>query len=249
MIAEPHICIKGKKAGIIEWFTGDYEAQKKADGFIYDKYQGPLQNVWQSFADFEREKLSELHQKLEDACYIESGADFYVFSVCDCSPKYEKDKDGEIYDSWDLIRYNSFTEDSESSRLLKRMEFLKAVCAKENIEWLPKYKCPSHGYPRNGCEKCIKECKQNQDDCPLGIYCPCGCHNRKPEKYSDSENEIRMTFNEAMGLIEKRLERYYTKKEIDKRFEILFEMIKKIPGAKKAIKDHLEFRKIFPFLF
>lgn len=116
MIAEPYICIKGKQLGTIEWFATVPEQ-------LYD-----YSCVWQPYADFEREKLRELN-----------------LGTLHTLPPGEKSGYGLGYDlhclrSRHMTGYgsNEYLKDSESSRLLKRAEFLKAVCEKEGVAWLPK---------------------------------------------------------------------------------------------------------------
>lgn len=51
MIAEPYICIKGQRAGEIEWYPDNQE-------FLSTFYEN--EGRWQRYDDFEREKLREL---------------------------------------------------------------------------------------------------------------------------------------------------------------------------------------------
>jgi len=112
MIAEPYICIKGGRAGDIQWTFNEHGI-------------GP--DEWQPYAAFEREKLKEL-----DGVVIHS----------DWAGKLTfLSRGGTFYDSGELIGYSEYLNDSESNRLLKRAEFLKAVCEKEGVEWLPEATC------------------------------------------------------------------------------------------------------------
>src|SRR5947207_3174168 len=107
MIAEPYIHLK---TGVIGWAECD---EKQAD--------------WQFYADFEREKLAALcnGQALRlDGCWG------YRLNVPKIGKVIYPGQDHETrYDSRELIGYAylEWLEDTESSRLLKRAEFLKAV--------------------------------------------------------------------------------------------------------------------------
>lgn len=115
MIAEPYIYSHGPKAGTIEW---------SSNGFCLT---GP-RDQWQSYTDFEREKLKELGM-----LFIMTGCGITSWSLFGYA-------DGKGFDCKHAdIRYtrHQYDADSESGRLLKRAEFLKAVCEKEGVEWLP----------------------------------------------------------------------------------------------------------------
>lgn len=129
MIAEPYICLKGPTAGEIWWWNSDKEC-------VYDNcidYQ--RKGYWQPYADFEREKLKELGTGL---IVIDSSGPYWM-CVNTAANKYR---------SCDLINYytSEFLRDSESSRLLKRMEFLREVCKREGVTWLPEV-CDTCGTP------------------------------------------------------------------------------------------------------
>ncbi len=87
---------------------------------------------WTPYADFEREKLKELLGTFSlsrpdgFSLYIKREGRKQFFYMCD-------EETGYGYAFW--------RDDSESNRLLKRAEFLKAVCGKEGVEWLP---TPAH---------------------------------------------------------------------------------------------------------
>ena len=146
MIAEPYICIKGPKAGEIEWFD--------KDNIGYDPTDRVLSEEWQRYAGFEREKLRELGYR---HIVVKHGGYW-------CEDRYT---DGMSIrhspSSQDLIHYGlvDFFSDTESNRLLKRAEFLQEVCEKGGVEWLPKNKCPCrcHKTSDKGCRGC-------SDDCP-----------------------------------------------------------------------------------
>lgn len=80
-----------------------------------------------AYADFEREKLRGLG--LKDQGQVCFGTRFDGYTLLG-------------YTSLHLIAYSSddYVKDSESNRLLKRAEFLKAVCEKEGVAWLPQQK-------------------------------------------------------------------------------------------------------------
>lgn len=150
VIAEPYICIHGKHKGEIQWFVDNY--------YVHSIYNGEDMSNWKPYADFEREKLRELGSVRSAYC------NFYGISVScqdcyfvllerlDCEDKRCKfpwqtlhgDRQGEKshchhYSSACLIDYHpsDYDSDSESNRLLNRAKFLKAVCEKEGIEWIP----------------------------------------------------------------------------------------------------------------
>lgn len=132
MIAEPYICIKGKQAGTIEWLQEDETGRPyeigEASEMVWPK------GVWERYADFEREKLKALDSMPRNACSQSDFGELLTIGVDDRGFFVLGNGSG------DLIGYTEeqHTKDSESSRLLKRAEFLKAVCQKESIEWLPK---------------------------------------------------------------------------------------------------------------
>ena len=202
MIAEPYICTACPKAGRINWFYPAYATTEK----VQDK-------GWQPYADFEREKLRELGH----GCIAVDGQGSTRVSA------FFLGKLG----SMPLVQYSSFDylNDSESSRLLKRAEFLKAVCEKEGVEWLPQeprwsdvkvkdnrltanlynpprylYEC-KHGTPHTYlCEKCVAE--------------------KKGEEESDRD--------------------YYTKKEIDERVEAVLEFLNDNMAFSKNRRTRIE---------
>lgn len=113
MRCEPYIAIKGPRVGEIEWFEGKTPTGASVKLYMDDG------EIWQPYADFERGKLKELGGVIAvyDHGYATRG-----------------------YHSEDLIRYSGkdYDRDSESGRLLARARFLKAVCEREQVEWLPK---------------------------------------------------------------------------------------------------------------
>jgi hypothetical protein len=133
MIAEPYINTAGPCAGYINWYKPGEPT------YIYSM----------PYADFEREKLKQLAEKKfprypsESYWGIPLGGDGYRLSE---------------NHSINVIGYSAtmWERDTESNRLLKRAEFLKAVCEKEGVEWLPKEKCDCKESKKsiNGCGIC-----------------------------------------------------------------------------------------------
>ncbi len=117
MIAEPFIQTRSLKPDeiIIEWFDANRRMENP--------------NLWQPYADFEREKLKEL-----------GAPKMHLFTWPNHPYAVWGDKKAKVnYFSDDVIGYSEpdYEQDSESGRLLKRAEFLKAVCEKEGVTWLP----------------------------------------------------------------------------------------------------------------
>lgn len=165
MIAEPYICIKGTKAGTIEWFDD-------SDGFICDATE-----PWERYADFERERLKKLNA---DCVLVMNGYSYSGFYV------YCKAHGERCYYSNKVTGYSidAYLADSESNRLIKRAEFLKAVCEKEGIKWLPTQKkgccpCPLEGYelPADFL-RCLCPCHETVEVKHESLYgedIPCNC--------------------------------------------------------------------------
>lgn len=163
MIAEPYICTSPSRAGEIQYFSKIDPRFVDSDGEYH--HQGVS---WRVYADFEREKLRELGSVKSAYCNFYGisvscqDCYFVLFRRLDCEDKRCKfpwytlhgDRLGERshchhYSSACLIDYHpaDYDHDSESNRLLKRAEFLKAVCEKEGVEWIPscthrKIRCP-----------------------------------------------------------------------------------------------------------
>lgn len=160
MIAEPYICTEGPNAGMINW----YDAEDESANALAGCHQHPNAmdgRSWQPYADFEREKL--LAMQLGSIRTLQYLNDNKVESAYMIGMR-------RVYESSTLIGYfwDEYMEDSESARLLKRAEFLKAVCEKEVVEWLPKPDAEECEHPKNkqitnlwnghvGCMKCHKE--------------------------------------------------------------------------------------------
>lgn len=130
MIAEPYIHLK---TGVFGWAEC-----------------GDKQDEWRPYADFEREKLEVLDAEMGHVGL--SGSNGYFIRVTLKA----------TYFSDDLIGYCGcdFKRDPESNRLLKRAEFLKAVCEKEGVEWLLTEKPITRHQNVNGiCPACKAPCR------------------------------------------------------------------------------------------
>jgi hypothetical protein len=128
MIAEPYICTKGPTAGEIWWWNSD--GQCVYEGCIDKK----VEECWVPYAAFEREKLRGL-ESVDGIDVGAAGYRIYLLGV-DRGPVFSEDVTAYTQERFDA--------DSESDRLLKRAEFLKAVCEKEGVEWLPQDRVVAH---------------------------------------------------------------------------------------------------------
>jgi len=132
MISEPYICIKGERAGEIEWFA-THELINGASHPLATWWENTnTGESWQSYADFEREKLKEL-----GGGQIIKQDGMYGYSIAKPFRGFPKIPEEHYWHSFEIIGYREMSSDSESSRLLKRAEFLKAVCEVEEVPWLP----------------------------------------------------------------------------------------------------------------
>lgn len=214
MIAEPYICIRGPIAGQIHWVKPGTE------------FTDP-QEEWKPYADFERKKLRELGRKDKTS---------YLYSAGEpCNELYGwhwTNGYGDSHCSTELTGYTAenYWNDTESSRLLKRAEFLKAICEKEGVEWLP----ASCGC-RNAAEMCM--------NCP-----PSRCNG---SVQVGPENPAAVAFDrmirehanklglppEKLGVPEGDFERnYYTKAEID---DMLKSYVRIAPSARGSWEGEL----------
>lgn len=195
MICEPFICYQGPQAGEIEWM------RKICADLAPIPVGDAAGNRWKPYADFEREKLKEL----EAECIFVAEHRLSGYITLD-------------YTSYQRIGYSTkdYARDSESSRLLKRAEFLKAVCEKEGVEWLPKpqeeecHVCKGTGMYRHfdantlrrdvgksPCLNCAEKTQDDEQEChcgkdghPLGsINCP--VHGR--DTYTKAEIDERLS--------------------------------------------------------
>jgi hypothetical protein len=162
MICEPYICTKGPRAGEIEWMDVRWTEEQDAGG----KISGI---TWIPYADFEREKVRIL--SIGSIRTLE-------YSVEGCRTRYAYVIDngsGHRHESFDLIGYgwDDYMEGSESSRLLKRAEFLKAVCEKEGIEWLSCQSCTTNYYGL--CDRCMTAALHGLYESFQRAMCKCEC--------------------------------------------------------------------------
>jgi len=189
MIAEPYICIKGERAGQIEWFgylhgcmkaqgiewmKVNVDARRLCDecGLSWATYHRILHTTdncdWVFYTDFEREKLKKVCAHLIISWEDPVG---YVLEAWLNVTSYIKRRtaaDGIDYHThsskytihWD---YMDYMRANESTRVLKRSEFLKAVCEEQGVEWLP-----------SSC------------DAPKGSVClTCAAHRAEEERVDD----------------------------------------------------------------
>ncbi len=238
MIAEPYICIKGPQAGTITW----------------DHIEGECPETMQPYADFEREKMKAIAEGSQVW-----GPDFEAYQ--DTGYKIFC-KSGRDYNSHKLIRYGSceYADSSESSRLLKRCEFLKAVFEKEGVEWLPKQECSKCGFINCVCEMvkpketdvvkvlvqkcdCDPELRQVCDVCqglkPERATCEHGVEKTRPTKCSQCFGK---GLEELTGLIAEETPEpdYYTRAESAALEELVYALKEKV----QALQDRdVEFHK------
>lgn len=243
MIAEPYICIKGPPIGeIISLDSADIAPEQRSHHLYLVHISRGMKDLaenldgseqWQPYADFEREKLKELR-----------GGMIFLDAVAGYSINTRR----KGFLSKHLVSYSThdFAEDSESSRLLKRAEFLKAVCEKEGVEWLAnvEHVC-AHDWERTNrqrntgmgmmrvwvCKKCSDyylceegqtpgpDCHCGKDGHPLGsINCPVHGRNRlHPEQV-----EWQGMTHAPMYKPERDV---YSKAEIDERMDSLLSQI------------------------
>jgi len=202
MLVEPYIAIRGHLAGNIEY----------RDAALFQKKDGTwvCDGDWIPYADFEREKLRELGSVNE---YIKAHEWGYSLGI-------NLDDGVRILDSEVLIHYSHdcYEADSESSRLLNRAEFLKAVCEKEGVEWLP----ATGGYvaPKSldGYRVGIDWGKDNGPKATDVVEELCDC---------DCDCDV------------------YSKAEIDKRLEMIARIMRKMHISKESNALTDEFRSRF----
>ena len=171
MNAEPYICKKGRHQGSIEWFSGD-------EPVICDFYDRG--DCWRCYADFEREKLEKLSNTNPE----------WDIGICiDSVPEnrgYVLPLIHRSYNSKELIGFDG--EDlfyaCESSRLLKRAEFLKAVCEKEGVEWLPKTKLTGEETARGFAQAVARGMREELE------ARSCSCADSTPERETYTQAEV-----------------------------------------------------------
>lgn len=172
MIAEPYICVEnGPCLGNIYWF---FLTKEGLISYNPDVPEATIerQGAWKPYADFEREKLRQIAINRTFISYPDIDHGYHLLG----------------YYADDLIGYTEkdFYYDSESSRLLKRAEFLKAVCEKEGVEWFPKKKCDCEchhgGTPREmPCCECANMPRDTKKKCAVcgEILTPTHSHGEK----------------------------------------------------------------------
>jgi hypothetical protein len=219
MIAEPYICAEGPDAGEICWYN-----TAEVLHFKYD---------WQPYADFEREKLTQLGDEGCDMDHVGvSGTLGYFLHFTDVDGKET------TYSSRRLCKFSGecYKQKRESDRLLMRAAFLKAVCEKEGVAWLPEQ--PEGGYilppnmPEADRKRVIKELSKvvtRKCDCHLYPYQVC-------DVCQGTDRPRRISREEAMRLDCQLLDQYappyrYTKAEVDERFRALFDTLDDIFSA------------------
>jgi hypothetical protein len=244
MIANPFICSFGPKLGEIRWLTHE-QTCGGASEFELGNHEGF--NRWKEYADFEREKLQELRSI--GPIYLDNEVCYKVFL-------HTNDSGGPVYSSGPLIGYKAghWYDDSESNRLLKRAEFLKAVCEKEGVEWLQTSdgskednrcgKCRTDGQAESICQPKKAErctycrtilCGSNYE----GRDCKCHCHKKncplevEPEElvlHPGCDCQLRRT-NEDIQHCTKCGKKwlperdYYTKAEVEAKLKVQDERI------------------------
>ena len=154
MICEPYICIRGSRLGEIR-YAPIASGGKNQKGNDSDEWLLGNDCEWQEYADFERAKLREIFPKWDVGVSVSS------LGYC-----LHNDMGRAVFSSYRLTGYtpHEHFSDSESSRLLKRADFLNAVCEKEGVEWLPE----------------AKECSPYDPQCKKEF---CATHKRCIEKW------------------------------------------------------------------
>lgn len=162
MTAEPYICKKGPRAGEIEWFE-DKNPPEASVKLYMDNGE-----IWQRFCDFENDKLIEL-------------CGFLILKRGGHQITLLRNGKRMIYVSSQLIgySYDQYLADTESNRVLTRYKFLKAVCEKEGIMFLPQ---ENHTSDMKKC--CIEGC-ENEGANGRGNHC--WKHYHRIRKYGDPD--------------------------------------------------------------
>lgn len=169
MIAEPYICVKGKRAGLIEWYGVDHEGK-----LWHENERQNYDDSVRPYAEFEREKLAAMGG---DFVFVEKrdvGLETMAAYVINIPSR------GKTWSSHltDYLLVN-FIYDSEYNRLLKRAEFLKAVCEKEGVQFLPAQA------DLEGMKKCCFEGCENEGANGRGNHC--WKHYHRIRKYGDPD--------------------------------------------------------------
>lgn len=168
MIAEPYICIKGDNAGDIQWaFTDEKGVWASPDGLSL------LKTHWQTYADFEREKI----RHLVGCAVIDISREGYQLTWLSLSeaPGCKSREIRKWYTSKKMTGYTflQYEQDPEHARLLERAKFLKVVCEKEAVEWLPKSCCTKTYYGM--CDRCMTAALLGLYESIQRAMCKCQC--------------------------------------------------------------------------
>lgn len=150
MIAESYICIVGTCPGEILWIEG-----KEADSYA---------GQWQPYADFEREKLKELHGFFDIRLYPSGRTISLNRSFLD----------GKADNGPSSIQ-EAIPIDTESQLIQQRADLLKRACKMVGVEWLPK--------SEQQCQMC----------CPPRVSDPCPCKCHKIEERCGRVETVKMT--------------------------------------------------------
>lgn len=136
-ISEPHICIQGEQAEKIAWFASDDRGPYLLG--LHNQLLRP-QGTWLRYAEFERAKLETLTYH-----FIRVSNDGFELPPTELH-----------LNSKELIGYDGeqYGTDSETGRLLMRAKFLKAVCKKKRIPWLPNDTCWNCGHIPDHFDPC-----------------------------------------------------------------------------------------------
>jgi len=202
MTCEPFI---NKGTGEIEWFQtkkGNWRCPgyPSLDYYLDGTQLGKDGSVWTPYADFEREKLKELGGK---SFYVDASRGYFWHNGRDC------------HTSKDLIDYSGkdYHNDSESNRLLKRAEFLRAVCKKEGLQYLQEgFTIDGKGVDKEYPRELMRDDEGNmppvdKEECLcqskgfMGVdICTCKCCEHAP----DMGNSMFSTRGKKKELIDKR---------------------------------------------
>ncbi len=220
MIAEPYICTRGPEIGQIHWLRPATTPSELDTG------------MWQPYADFEREICAKLE------CYPnhirQTTLGYHIMFTRSLQGKKQA-----FYNSHELLDYSAvdYSMDTESGRLLKRAEFLKAVCEKEGVEWLPKQPYATGGVvsaPAPGEEPipaALNGCCAHCTGAPRGCLNPCPpppaptspqwCKGREGEGHTCRIGDLTGTCIVCGHVDNPGAREYYTKAEIDAKVDAL----------------------------
>lgn len=219
MIANPYICIDPKTTShkLGEICYANTEDQCLELGYCAQ---------WRPYADFEREKLRVLGCEKSGRGLLLGSAGYEITTY---SPGYVRENN---YTSDILIGYSpsDYATDSESSRLLKRAEFLKAVCEKEGVTFLPKAEeCVPPDSERPTLRKLL-------EGTPLKRETPLAAHPPITQVGYEAAVEKAEEAKRRLDEDELRCCDYYAKKEIDDRISALINHSDMPEDAKRALR-------------